>query len=342
MIVIRADANKEIGMGHIMRCLSIADAASSLGREIMFVLADNSVKKLVNQRGYDAVILNSDYRIMDEELIAWPNNEIECIIVDSYYVTTGYLYALRKVAMVVYIDDLAAFSYPVDCLINYNAYSLEIDYQSLYDSNPPKLILGPKYAPLRKMFIGIKKRYQNIKITDVLVSTGGTDPCHIALSIVESKPKGFTFHILLGAMNADKATIKKLSNDMENIIIHENESDMRSLILSCDIAVSAAGSTLYEICACGVPVITYIMADNQISGANAFEKMGLAVNIGDMRREKEVAKRVIHAVKDLDNDYNRRIKIGQRMQNLVDGFGAERIVKEVLNASQEIVIENDR
>jgi len=63
----------------------------------------------------------------------------------------------------------------------------------------------------------------------------------------------------------------------------ENVQDMRGLICSMDLIVSAAGSTLYEICACGVPLITFVTADNQIRGAEAFSSLGLAVNIGDLR-----------------------------------------------------------
>ena len=81
---------------------------------------------------------------------------------------------------------------------------------------------------------------------------------------------------------------------------------MRALILSMDICVSAAGSTLYEICACGVPLITYILADNQIPGAGTFEKSGLAVNCGD------------------------RVEVGKRMQEMIDGYGAERLVRQLM------------
>ena len=106
--------------------------------------------------------------------------------------------------------------------------------------------------------------------------------------------------------------------------------DMRSLITSADIAVSAAGSTLYEICACGVPLVTYIIADNQIKGAEAFEKLGLAVNCGDIRKITNPVGKIMTAVKNLADDYQLRHKTGENMQQIIDGHGADRIARNIL------------
>ena len=124
-------------------------------------------------------------------------------------------------------------------------------------------------------------------MTDVLLSTGGSDELHIALSFIkhlcEQPDSGITYHVLIGAMNTDKDEIRSLAADKEWIELHENVADMKSLICSMDVVVSAAGSTLYEICACGVPLITFSAADNQVPGAEAFSSLGLAVNVGDLR-----------------------------------------------------------
>ena len=114
-----------------------------------------------------------------------------------------------------------------------------------------------------------------------------------------------------------------------------------------DICVSAAGSTIYEICACGVPLITYILADNQISGAETFEKLGLAVNCGDLRSaavnisdsltlvsksksENNSAEIILTAVERLAEEYEYRVQVGKLMQEMIDGYGAERLVSATL------------
>ena len=144
------------------------------------------------------------------------------------------------------------------------------------------------------------------------------------------RPEKYNYHVLIGAMNNDRDEIRRLAKDQDNIIIHENVSDMRSLITGCDVAISAAGSTLYEICACGVPLITYITADNQILGAEAFEKMGLAVNCGDMRLIHNGIENLIKTIVHINNHYEQRVYTVINMKNIIDGNGAIKIVKRIL------------
>ena len=355
MIVIRADANPDIGMGHIMRCLSLADAFCNYGHKVIFVLAENAANELVASRGYNSIVLNSDYKHMDEELSKWPDLHPDILIIDSYFVTFEYLkFVHKKTKRLVYIDDLAAFSYPVDILVNYNAFGPYIDYKTLYKNGnvaEPCFILGPNYAPLRVMFRGVEKKVQPKIIKNVLLSTGGSDELHIALNTVryiltENKGKdgAITYHFLIGLMNKDKEEICKLTEGKKGIVLHENVKDMKSLICSCDLVVSAAGSTLYEICACGVPLITYVIADNQIPGADAFEKLGVAVNLGDLRvlgshgdglastgaLRSDAADLIMSSIEELSNDFEKRIVVGNRMQEMIDGFGADRIVKDII------------
>ena len=346
-------------MGHIMRTLSIADAFTSAGNSVRFILADDSVSKLVESRGYEAIVLNSDYKKMDEE--KWPADiHADYLVVDSYYVTASYLTALRERmkntgGKLIYLDDVYTFPYSVDVLIDYNAYASISTYSELYRNSEveqPQLILGPTYAPLRSMFRGIPKRSQPEKVRNILISTGGSDELHLALAIlrtiVSSVRTDRVYHFLLGAMNADKESIHQLAENDDRIVLHENVSDMRGLIESMDLAISAAGSTLYEISACGVPLITYSLADNQIPGAEAFERLGLAVNVGDLRNpgtidpalvmsgelDKSAVERILTAAEKLSADYERRVAMGKQMQEMIDGFGADRMVKEILRLSR--------
>jgi len=375
MIIFRADANTSIGMGHIMRCLSLAEAMAADSSESMvinrgkknikFIIADESVSNLIQSCGYEPIILHTDYRAMDGEIDAWkelaPSIDVDLVIIDSYYVTSDYLNWLRhNIGMVCYIDDVLSFSYPVDILINYNAYANIGDYHRLYKGcEEPKYLLGPTYAPLRAMFRDIDHREQRSVVTDVLLSTGGSDELHVAVSFLrylcnekDDKSEGITYHLLLGMMNTDKDEIKALAADDDRIKLHENVSDMRWLISSMDIVVSAAGSTLYEICACGVPLITFSTADNQIPGAEAFKRLGLADNVGDLRDPESINsnlvmsgklsadanKRIMSAVNNMARNKESRTELGIRQQALIDGYGAERIAARLM----EIVRENIR
>lgn len=356
-VVFRADANKNIGMGHIMRCLSIADALSGVGCHVDFLVADDGVSKQIIDRGYNAIVLNSDYQSMDEELAHWPNIVANLIIIDSYYVTRTYFLEVKRRmkgvgGKLIYLDDVLSFPYPVDILINYNSYAAALIYDNLYAETSvkkPHMILGPTFAPLRSMFRGVPGHPQPKKVESILISTGGSDELHLALSIIrflsENKREDRrVYHFLLGAMNADKESIRELAMKNEHIVIHENVSDMRRMICSSDLVISAAGSTLYEIASCGVPLITYSIADNQMPGAEAFERLGLGINVGDLRNPAGIdsrlavnstlddcaVQRIMSATEELAADYDRRCKMGKLMQKMVDGFGADRMVKEIM------------
>ncbi len=363
-IFFRADANKLIGMGHIMRCLSIADVFRSLQHTVLFIIADEDISDYIHERGYDTYVLNTDYQRSDEELPHWPSIGAGLIIVDSYYVTGNYLNHLKTGinatgGKLVFIDDLCAFPYPADILVNYNAYATPQVYHDLYRTTRvvslPHLILGPKYVPLRTMFKNTEKKVQKSQIQNILISTGGADTLHVSLSLLKYLVGGQTvfkntdirYHFLLGAMNTDKESIRKLTTGSDRFVLHENVTDMKALISSCDLAISAAGSTLYEICACGVPLITYAISDNQLPGTEAFSNLGLGVSIGDLRDpntinsssdtcgqlKKNAINLIIESTTKLADDYEQRTQMANRMQNYVDGFGAERMVQIILDLS---------
>lgn len=352
LVVFRADANTSIGMGHIMRCLSIADVFRNNDYRVCFIIADNTARIIIESRGYDTYVLHTNFRIMEKELDYWPNVLPDYIIIDSYYVTEEYFYRIKaKGGKLIYIDDMLAFPYPVDILINYGVNSCESDYRSLYkgmEESLPVCFLGPKYVPLRNMFQGVKKKKQPEKVHDILVSTGGSDELHLTLEMVNTlkdiNDSRYIYHFLLGDMNKDKERIRSLSEEKKQFVLHENVSDMKSLIESCDLAISAAGSTLYEICACGVPFITYSLADNQIPGAEAFARLGLGVYIGDLRNQHTInrneimsgtlkenaADLIFRAIEELCKNYDLRLKISTEMQRMIDGCGAERLVEKII------------
>ena len=145
-------------------------------------------------------------------------------------------------------------------------------------------------------------------------------------------------------MNPDRDEIQRIADGRNDITLHENVSDMKNLISSMDLCISAAGSTLYEICACGVPLITYCLAYNQIAGAEAFSHLGLAINVGDLRDPESVDPQqvmsgrldssavgmIFSAVDCLAADHDLRVEMGARMQEMIDGCGAERMVREIV------------
>lgn len=339
MIVFRVDGNNVIGLGHVMRCISVAEAFNRKSMESVFILSDDCMKAIIGQYGYTSYILHSKYNDMEGEIPVI--NELllkldpQVIFVDSYHVTKKYLESISSICKVAYIDDVCAYAYPVDYLINYNIYASEENYLSLYKCENqvlPKMCLGIRYVPLREQFRNIDRHIQKEKCTDVLISTGGADPIHLAYGMVrdfdDKRFDDVRFHFVIGAANSDKDAICEEAKKKENVIIHQNVRDMKALMMECDMAVSAAGSTLYELCACGVPTITYVLADNQIEGARFFAEHGLMISIGDIRNQKNLTQKIYDEICKMCACFEKRKDMAQNMQAIVDGLGAERIARD--------------
>ena len=331
MILIRADANEQIGTGHVMRCLSIAKAFAKRGIESKFVVADERGRLLIEQNGFSAICINSNWQDMESELnefmkVIYELN-VKNILVDSYYVTPKYLKILSERCKVVYLDDMNRECYDVDTIINYNIYAKTYDYSG-YNGTRTELLLNPQYTPLREEFEQCS-RHKIKKVTDIFVSAGGSDPERITERIMKSicqKMPDIYFHFIVGALNPRLNNIRKIADIVQNAILHINERNMSCLMEKCDIAISAAGTTLYELCATGVPTITYILADNQLVAAEQFEKQGIMLNAGDCRGDSKFISRVEQLLKELCENKKMRIKMSERMESIIDGYGARRIV----------------
>lgn len=346
MILFRCDANKIIGAGHIMRCLSIALAAREYGEESYFVLAEDSFTSIIQKHGFKYEILGTNCFELESETEKFctvlDRCLPQCIIVDSYYVSYDYFECLKGYGKLVYIDDRAEFAYPADILINYNIFASEIDYLSMYGQAEivlPALLLGPEYIPLRKEFQNLRVKSQNKLAGKVLVSTGGADSEHVMLDLLKFLLKNpairdrFELHFVIGAMNGDINEIYQIGKDMSGVILYQKIESMQTLMSECDMAISAAGSTLYELCACGIPTITYVLADNQIPAEKAFVEKQIMISAGDCRNSDRFSERIFFLLERLSENYHLRKKMAANAYELVNADGADKLAGEILKIS---------
>ncbi|MGN0377026.1 MAG: UDP-2,4-diacetamido-2,4,6-trideoxy-beta-L-altropyranose hydrolase [Suilimivivens sp.] len=369
LVYIRTDGNSNIATGHLVRCLSIADACLSLGMKVCFLVSDEESQRLLQDfdpmHKYPIQVLKTAvYDDLEKELpevlvfltSATQKSSLvydtsvtskDCVyFLDSYYVTEKYFSAIRAVMPIAYLDDLQLFDYPVDLVINYDVIpeSRMPSYRAAYE-NASRKLLGASYTPLRSQFTGKNTPFRE-KATNILITTGGSDPYHFCLKLIETFQAKLTCHscnsayalsvsepsvpfqlqVVIGHLNEDKAVLCELARELSFIHLHEKVSDMASLMESCDLAVSAAGTTLYELCAVGVPAVSFCMADNQITSANAFSDAGVIPYAGDIRTSCEsVLSSVATFVTDMSENRNKRKTAHDAMKRLIDGKGALRI-----------------
>ena len=345
VVIFRADAGTDIGYGHVMRCLSLAHALREVKIRCVFVSCDNVPGEVITRNGFEFVALNTDQEEMLSEL-----EKVERIIkklsprflvVDSYRVSRVYMQAMRGLAPLVYIDDVKSFPYPCDVLVNYNIYGEEWAKDYLRDQAPfeTKLLLGLKYVPLREEFASCPPHTVRKSVKNILVSTGGADTQDVTrkiLTIIQkmSQWEGIHFHFLVGALNPYRRQIETMASEMGNVKLHFQTNSVSDLMQMCDMAVSAAGSTLYELCACGIPTVTYIVADNQISGAQTFAEQELMLVAGDCRYPG-FEKKLTEHMERMISSCELRKRASKRMQNHIDGMGAHRLAHDLLKLCKE-------
>ncbi len=338
MIAIRVDGNSEIATGHIMRCLAVANGLKASGKECIFIVADDNSESLLSSSGFKIINLHSVWNDLDCEIskiiAVIEEQKIDRLIVDTYFVTEKYLSALEEVCRVIYIDDLNAFRYPVSVLINYNLYAQEIPYSKIYAGTDTKLLLGPKYAPLRSEFQNIRPHFrENVK--KILITAGGVDTYNAAGQILQKVVtddffEGIEFHVVAGRLNGHTGELESISKKYPNVIIHKSVERMSELMCDCDIAVTAGGSTIYELCACGVPSVCFSWADNQIQAVSVFTKKGLMIGAGDIRDDADgCVSKIVEGLKVYCSDYEMRVRCREEMKRLVDGGGVGRICEVI-------------
>ena len=342
MILFRADGNKKIGTGHVMRCLSIAEAFRDIRTECVFVSADDTVKELIEKRGFRLEILGTDpERLCDEiEILAKKKYFIsaDCIIVDSYFADDKYLRSLSGQKTAFYIDDYIE-KRPVDCIINYNIYAGEKEYEGIEGPDNQRLLVGAKYAPLRKEFRDAGPKEIKDRARNVLFLAGGSDPAHAAINFateISGRSDDLKYTIVMGSMAEDFDAANRIAEESKGRIrVLKNVSEMAALMQESDIAVSAAGSTLYELCACLVPTVNYILADNQRLGAKGFENKNAMICAGDLREDELVYEKLYQRIIDLSGNREKRRILSENAGRLVDGKGAERLAREIVKIIKE-------
>lgn len=342
-VLVRADANSRIGSGHVMRCSAIAEEVVRQGGAAVFAVSDEGSADFVRGVGFDARVLPGDPMALGNEdarrLSSLADRlHAKCILVDSYGVTDGFFDGLGAVrsrgARIAYIDDLftfedgyAPFPHPraVDIVVNYSFSASGAAYRDAYRDIPALCLIGPSYAPVRSQFRR-RAELRRPEVERMLITSGSTNQRRLLERLVDTCLRSVPcakLDVVVGKL----ASYEGEADDRVNVL--HDVADMASVMSRVDLALSAAGSTLYELAAVGVPTIAVATTENQLLNAEGFEKLGLGpvVRFEDGRfvgGEPETA------VSNFSQDHNARVTAAKRASTIVEGFGAERIVRSLM------------
>ncbi len=295
-VFVRADSSVEIGTGHIMRCLVLADFLRTRGAEVAFVCRrlPGDACPLVEGKGYRVhrLPLGEDAsRQADAEATVDALREaagiVDWVVVDHYRLGETWERSLRRQAHnIMVIDDLADRRHDSDLLLDQNYYDdAEKRYLGLLPENCRRF-LGPRYALLREEFRAAKRtlRARDGTVGRVLVFFGGTDPTNetakALVALASMSGRSFAVDVVVGSGNPFRMDIQETCRVMEGVAYHCQVDNMAQFIASADLALGAGGTTTWERCCLGLPTITVVTAANQGETTDALERAGVTWNLG--------------------------------------------------------------
>lgn len=323
VIGIRADGGKKIGMGHIMRTLVLAKELAG-NHDVFYICKvdepisdkyEGGIQK-VKVNGFEIKLINESRVIDDLKKI-----QVDLLITDSYDVDEFYFDETKKLFnKTAYIDDVNLYSYNVDYLINQNINGLDLTYNTNVDT---KLILGPQFIMLRDEFRNVEKKYIKDKPKDIMLTVGGSDEYYVTNQILSYvKSLNYNFHVVVGPSFNNNNSLKDFENERVRLYYSAN---MIEIMKNCDVAISACGSTLYELAVCGVPTLGIIVADNQLGLAKKMAELELIENVGWFNKLNKSF--FVEAFTELCNNINKRIDMSEKAASVIDGQGVRRIVE---------------
>jgi len=258
------------GYGHLTRCLSLYQAFKENGIEPVFTAnCDEAGKKYlgnINLQVYNW--LEHEYRLIEQ----LKNTDIA--IIDSYIAQKEFYKVVSDtVKKAVYIDDFIRIEYPKGIVLNGSIGAENLPYKKNDDLI---YFLGLDYMPLRKEFWDLKVKPQTKEVKNVLVTFGGQDFRNLTFPVLDSLLNKYSFlkyHVVLG----NKDILENQTKNYEQSVKYYSElnaKQMIDLMMKCDVAISAAGQTTYELAAVGIPTIVIGVADNQKFNIKGWLKTG--------------------------------------------------------------------
>jgi UDP-2,4-diacetamido-2,4,6-trideoxy-beta-L-altropyranose hydrolase len=362
-IAFRADASLNIGTGHVMRCLTLADALKAIGSQCHFICREHpgNLIKEIRQRGFSVIGLpkNTDDwmtgRSLDTDrssydawlgadsitdaaqtIVSIGDAEFDWLIVDHYAIDVSWEQQLRaKCRKVMVIDDLADRHHDCNLLLDQNLGRQVQDYNELVPADC-SVLAGPTYALLRPEFAALRdyslRRREIPQLKNILISMGGVDRDNTTGRILDALiecplPDDLSITVVMGQHAPWLERVRLLAARMpRRTEVKVNVKDIARLMADSDLAIGAAGGTSWERCCLGLPTFIVVLAENQRKAAVALEHTGSA-KVLDGLDAIEVKLRSMLNLQSMSSGLHQMSRVSCL---ITDGLGTSRVVRELL------------
>jgi UDP-2,4-diacetamido-2,4,6-trideoxy-beta-L-altropyranose hydrolase len=354
-VVIRTDASLEIGTGHVMRCLTLADMLREEGATVSFVCREHPghLCDLVEQKGFRVHRLPQVKTAAspdDHEYARWlvvsqqqdaddtktvlcrENTRPSWLIVDHYALDEEWEGTMRPYAdHIMVIDDLANRPHDCDLLLDQNYFENAADrYAGLLPADC-RTLLGPQYALLRREFREARREMaeRNGEVKHVMIFFGGADATNETVKALQAwrslKRWDITVDVVVGITNLHGAEIEAIVHDLPNMAVHRRVENMAELMSRADLAIGAGGTTTWERCCMGLPTLLVAVAENQVPISKAVQKAGAGKYLGTV--DEVTLEHLTAELQNIINSPDSMQLMGQCAAALVDGHGTTRVVE---------------
>jgi UDP-2,4-diacetamido-2,4,6-trideoxy-beta-L-altropyranose hydrolase len=335
VLLLRCDATVRMGSGHVMRCLALAQAWQDAGGTALFVSASvpPALQQRLKREGCEVELLNVVQGSMDDARATGKRareRQVSWMVVDGYHFDADYQRTLKDAeARLLVLDDNAhAAHYVADVVLNQNVHAAETMYPRR--ETYTRLLLGTRYALLRREFWkyrGWRREIQPIA-RRILVTMGGTDPENVTLRVLQALDRvdipGLEVDVILGGANPHRRSLEDAARVSHQVVrVTCDVEDMPERMVAADMAISAAGSTCWELALLQLPPALVIVAPNQARIATALHSCGAALSLG--MHEHLVPDSLSSQLAGLSADAAMRCSMAVNMCELVDGFGGRRV-----------------
>lgn len=362
-IVFRADASIQIGTGHVMRCLTLANELARQGHECHFVCREHpgNLGDLIAIQGHALTLLHAptDHSLDKKGAVSndyalwlgvpWQEDALQTLVVvlplkpdwlvvDHYSLDERWECALASVVdNIMTIDDLANRPHNCALLLDQNLGRVASDYDGLVPADC-QLLIGPSFALLRPEFSALReqslKRRINPELKRILISLGGVDRTNVTGKVLaalaaSTLPDSTELDIVMGATALYHDEVRRQAADLRfRVTVSVNVSDMAERMFKADLAIGAAGSTSWERCCLGLPSIIIILEENQRSIAEALfkHKAGLLVD------DSCFLESFLEVIEMYANEEDERLALTRNTAEICSGEGAIRTAVSMMEA----------
>jgi UDP-2,4-diacetamido-2,4,6-trideoxy-beta-L-altropyranose hydrolase len=318
-IIIRADGNSKIGMGHVFRTLNLSFILNQKNYRILFLTTNTLVRSLIKKEGFECKLLPS--KILDQKKFL-TNFYSDIIILDKKNESTTIINQLKKISKVFFAIDY----------IGNNKHLVPFGVNILYPkSGSQKNFSGLKYAILNKNFKKFKKI--NKSVNSIIILQGGSDTdCFIPkiITALDESQHSFKITAIVGPSFTCWSELKiAQKNCNRSLNILKNISDMYNEMPKHDVAITAGGMTALELCKCGIPCLFLGSEKQEEETATLLEKYGFGLNL---RFSKKFPKnQLLVQINYLIKNYNLRKSMNKTASKLIDGNGSIRVADLIMN-----------